>query len=285
MASTSVQYFSSNFRRQQGADGKYVYWFDSVYLNTTGRPTEIPFELVSSEHLVAKPPSKQEILQDTPEDLHNPLIWKAVYTQWLKDCSGAFVKSPTLENCISKTQSLVSPTFLAPTPPTNEMSDSFQYVWLPMQIKFTTHQIQMYWQPQGVVQKSRIDLEDDDSSTESASGAAVDIQNPEKTYTFIPQQSRTGVAGETDSGEHWLQELADLHIPYTDGAPLRLQSTADQDAQKEKFRKRVREARLRAKLARYRAERLALRFEERYGYYPEEDVEEAQTEAESQSDE
>ena len=279
MASTSVQYFSSNFRRQQGSDGKYAYWFDSVYLNTTGRPTEIPFDLVSSEYSVIKPPSKQEILQDLPEDLQNPLIWKAVYTQWLKDCSGAFVKSPTLESCISKTQSLVAPTFALPDTPSNEVSDLFQYVWLPMQIKFTNSQIQIYWQPQGTIQKSRINLEDEDSSTESFSGAAVDIQNPEKTYTFIPQQSRT------ENGDQWIQELADLHIPFTDGAPLRLQSSADQDAQKEKFRKRVREARLRAKLARYRAERMALRFEERYGYYPEEDVEEAQTEAESESDE
>jgi hypothetical protein len=279
-ASTSFQYFSSNFRRQQGSDGKYVYWFDSVYLNTNGRPIETPFDLISGDYAIAKPPSKEDVLQDIPEDLNNPLIWKAVYTQWLKDCSGAFVKSPTLESCISKTQSLVLPTFQLPPLPSNEISEDFQYVWLPMQIKFTTHQIQIYWQPQGVVLKSRIDLEDDeDSSTESATGAAVDIQNPEKTYTFVPQQSRT------EAGNQWLQELADLHIPYTDGAPLRLQSSADQDAQKEKFRKRVREARLRAKLARYRAERMALRFEERYGYYPEEDVEEAQTEAESESDE
>ncbi len=281
MPTSSINfYFSSNFRRQQGADGKYVYWFDSVYLNTTGRPLESPFDLFSSEYSVATPPSKQEILQDLPEDLQNPLIWKAVYTQWLKDCSGAFVKSPTLESCISKTQSLISPTFQIPATPTNGISDMFQYVWLPMQIKFTNSQIQIYWQPQGTLQKSRIDLEDDeDTSTESASGAAIDIQNPEKTYTFVPQQSRTEV------GDQWLQELADLHIPYTDAAPLRLQSSSEQDAQKEKFRKRVREARLRAKLARYRAERMALRFEERYGYYPEEDVEEAQTEAESESDE
>jgi hypothetical protein len=280
MSSTISHYFSSNFRRQQGPDGKYVYWFDSVYLNTTGRPPEVPFELVSSEYSVAKPPSKQEILQDLPEDLQNPLIWKAVYTQWLKDCSGAFVKSPTLESCIAKTQSLIAQTFVVPATPTNDISDLFQYVWLPMQIKFTNAHIQIYWQPQGTTQKSRIDIEEnEDSSTESASGAAVDIQNPEKTYTFVPQQSRT------ETGDQWLQELADLHIPYADGAPLRLQSSVDQDAQKEKFRKRVRDARLRAKLARYRAERMALRFEERYGYYPEEDVEEAQTEAESESDE
>ena len=278
MSEDSIQYFSANFRRQQEADGKYAYWFDSIYLNTTGRPhTQTPFELESNEYLVAKPPSKQELLQEPPEDLNNPEIWKAVYLQWLKDCSGAFVKSPTLDTCISKTQSLIAPNFQIPTTPSNEISDRFHYIWLPMQIKFTTSRIQIYWMPQTTAQKSRIDLEDEDSSTESATGAAVDIQNPEKTYTFVPQQSR--------SGDPWLQELADLHIPYSDAAPLRLQSTSDQDAQKEKFRKRVREARLRAKLARYRAERMALRFEERYGYYPEEDVEEAQTEAESESDE
>jgi len=57
----------------------------------------------------------------------------------------------------------------------------------------------------------------------------------------------------------------------------------DIDAQRDKLRRRIREARIRAKLALYRAERLAHKYEERYGIYPEHDEEEAQTEAE-QSD-
>ena len=50
------------------------------------------------------------------------------------------------------------------------------------------------------------------------------------------------------------------------------------------MRKRIREARIRAKLARYRAERLAQQFERKYGVWPEEDQEEAQTEIDSDSE-
>jgi len=276
---STVQFFSSQFRRQQGADGKYCYWFDSIFNGVSPAfRIEFPFEVLGKEYRVVSPPSKQEVFNSPPEELQNPSIWKLVYMQWLKDCSGAFVKSPTLESCIAKTQSLVQTNAVLPKTPTEELSDTFQYCWYPVQIRFTLSQVQIYWAPATTTQKSRIELEEEDSSTDSASGAAaIDIQNPEKTYTFVPQQSRTG--------DEWIQELADLHVPYADGAPLRLQSGADQDVQKEKFRRRVREARLRAKLARYRAERMALRFEERYGFYPEEDVEEAQTEVESDSDE
>jgi hypothetical protein len=81
----------------------------------------------------------------------------------------------------------------------------------------------------------------------------------------------------------WLQEISDLSIPYSELPTLRLDPNFEQ--QKEKYRRRVRDARIRSKLAKYRAERLAQRYEERFGVYPEEDEEEAQTEAEKTEEE
>jgi hypothetical protein len=83
------------------------------------------------------------------------------------------------------------------------------------------------------------------------------------------------------SDAQWIQDVSEL--PFSDRPALRL--AVDQEASKEKLRRRVRDARLRAKLARYRAERLALLFQERFGFYPEENGEEVQTEYEGSSDE
>jgi vacuolar-type H+-ATPase subunit H len=76
--------------------------------------------------------------------------------------------------------------------------------------------------------------------------------------------------------------MADLHVPYVDTTTLRLDS--ELELQKEKMRRKVRDARIRAKLSRYRAERIASKFEDKFGFYPEEDIEEAQTEVENSSD-
>ena len=125
---------------------------------------------------------------------------------------------------------------------------------------------QIYWAPcYKKVCTSRITLEEPE------------LQQPEKTYTVLSQPLRLN--DETE----WIQEMADLHVPFADSTTLRLDP--DVEVQKERFRRKVRDARIRAKLARYRAERMAVRYEEKYGAYPEEDLEEAQTEAETEHDE
>jgi hypothetical protein len=96
-----------------------------------------------------------------------------------------------------------------------------------------------------------------------------ELQQPEKTYTITPS---------TRQGD-WIQEIPELQVPLSDGPALRLAGD-EEDPQMIKYRRRVHEARIKAKLARYRAERLAQRFEERYGFYPSEDEDEAQTDAE-----
>ena len=79
--------------------------------------------------------------------------------------------------------------------------------------------------------------------------------------------------------------MNELPLSMSSNPPLRLDGDLSIDIQREKYRKRVRDARLRAKLARYRAERLEHRFFERFGVWPEEDADEAQTEAENSDEE
>jgi len=101
-----------------------------------------------------------------------------------------------------------------------------------------------------------------------------EVQGPDRTYTVI-----TGARP-----EQWT-EVNELPLSMSSNPPLRLDGDLSIDIQREKYRKRVRDARLRAKLARYRAERLEHRFFERFGVWPEEDADEAQTEAENSDEE
>jgi hypothetical protein len=94
------------------------------------------------------------------------------------------------------------------------------------------------------------------------------LQEPEKVFTipnpaYYPTQTP--------------EELTD--IPLSDLSPFRLD--ANFEKQREKYRKRIRDARIKAKLARYRAERLCAIYEEKFGYWPSEDEDEAQTEVDS----
>ena len=82
------------------------------------------------------------------------------------------------------------------------------------------------------------------------------------------------------SNPAWVQDIS--LMPLSDRPALRLE--AELDSAKERFRRRIRDARLRAKLAKYRAERMAQQFQEKYGVYPIEDSEEAQTEYGSSSE-
>jgi hypothetical protein len=272
---TTEPYFSSKFRREKDSDGKYMYWFTpAVNLETSASSVDsFPFVLDGLEFNGSDTLTYAQ-LTSVPEDLHNPSIFKLVYTQWLKDCSGAFVKPPTLEQCLAKTIIKIDTSLSLPPVLSEEEDDDWVLRWIPTKLKVHTPVFEIFWAPCYKVRaRSRIELED----TISQQTEPIEVQNPEKTYTFVPQPRP--VASE------WIQELADLHVPYADDVPLRLDTDANSDAQKEKLRRKVREARIRAKLARYRAERMASRFEERYGFYPEEDEEEAQTEVETDNDE
>jgi len=272
---TTEPYFSSKFRREKDLDGKYMYWFTpAVNLETSASSVDsFPFVLDGLEFNGSETQSYEDITSP-PDDFQSPSISKLVYTQWLKDCSSAFVKPPTLEQCLAKTIIKIDTSLSLPPVLSEEEDDDWDLRWIPTKLKVHTPVFEIFWAPcYKIPAKSRIELED----TISQQTEPIEVQSPEKTYTFVPQ-SRP-VASE------WIQELADLHVPYADDVPLRLDTGLENDAQKEKMRRKLREARIRAKLAKYRAERMALRFEERYGFYPEEDEEEAQTEVETDNDE
>jgi hypothetical protein len=260
--------FSPKFTKQLSPTGKTVYWFETLYKQTSATRNTVPPLAVNGDVLYSNDETKNdEIFKVLPDEISNPEVLKRVYDAWIVDCSGAFVKPPTIENCLVNTEiSLDSSVALANILSSEESTD-WLLQWVPTKIKVDSPKFHMYWAPCYKIVNTRIP---EKIAIETIPD--VDVQNPERTYTFTPGTTRLY------NGE-WLQEITDMPLPLSDSPALRLD--IDMDLNREKMRRRVRDARLRAKLAKYRAERMAKRFEERYGIYPEEDVEEAQTEAET----
>jgi hypothetical protein len=150
--------------------------------------------------------------------------------------------------------------------------------WIPTRVKVESQRFQIYWAPSYKTKAARIpDLAElGEKEIVEDGGRDIDLQHPEKVYSITPSSPNTRLI--TANGTWIPQEVDENSIPLMDEPALRFDTFLD--SQREKYRRRVREARIRAKLARYRAERLAMRYEERFGEYPEEDDEEAQTEAE-----
>lgn len=264
-----MAYFKSQFKRQNNSNGKYMYWFDTIYTQTDENRNEEHPLAINGYVINPEVSATKEELMKPPEDILNPSVWKKVYTQWIEDCSGAFVKCPSLEQCLARTESIVDPDAEIPSVTPEEEDEMWTLQWLPTKVKVDIPVFQIYWSPSyKVLCKSRITLDE-----------TLEVQQPEKTYTILPNTQSTLRLNDNE----WIQEMADLHVPFADSTTLRLDP--DVEAQKERFRRKVRDARIRAKLARYRAERMAVRYEEKFGSYPEEDTEEAQTEAETEHDE
>jgi hypothetical protein len=273
-----MAYFKSQFKRQVSENGKYIYWFDSVYTQNDNNRNEVPPFAIDGITIESNTVVSREDLLKLPEEVQNPMILKKVFTQWINDCSGAFVKCPSIEQCLSRSESMVDPNATLATIFSEEEEESWTLQWIPIRIKVDTPIFELYWSPcYKIPSKSRIPIDDIQPEINLAQEPSIDVQNPEKTYTILPPSSRRN---ETDEKE-WIQEMADLHVPFADSTTLRLDSELDNDSQKEKLRRKIRDARIRAKLARYRAERMAFKFEEKYGFYPEEDAEEAETEIDS----
>jgi len=260
--------FSPKFTKQLSPTGKTVYWFETLYKQTSATRNTVPPLAVNGEVLYSNDETKNdEILKVLPDETRNPEVLKRVYDAWIVDCSGAFVKPPTVENCLINTENFLDSSASVANLLSNEESTDWLLQWVPTKIKVDSPKFHIYWAPCYKIVNTRIP---EKIAIETIPD--VDVQNPERTYTFTPGTTRLY------NGE-WLQEITDMPLPLSDSPALRLD--IDMDVNREKMRRRVRDARLRAKLAKYRAERMAKRFEERYGIYPEEDVEEAQTEAET----
>jgi len=268
-------YFNHQFKRQSTSNGKYAYIFETLYTQTEENQNEIPPIAVDGIDIETNTLLARDEYFKAPEGLQNPNIWKNIYETWISDCSGAFVKCPTLEQCLAKTESIVDTSASLASITYEEDDKMWTLQWVPIRIIVNIPTFQIHWAPSyKVLCKSRISL-DEAPEAPPEPISSVDVQNPEKTYTILTQRPRQYVA---DSSE-WIQEMADLHVPFIDSTTLRLEMTDEQ--QKEKFRRKVRDARIRAKLARYRAERIASKYEEKYGVYPDEDADEAQTEVDT----
>ncbi len=211
-----------------------------------------------------------QMFQKLPEEVYNPTVNKRVFTQWISDCSGAFIKPPTVEKCLANMEALWDNNAPVATMTEEESSESWTLQWIPTRISVDMPRFQIYWAPCYKVKAARIPELGEDHQDDKIITTHCDVQ-------LQQDNTRFGGLGGSDNGD-WLQEVKEEHLPLAEGPTLRFDSILD--SQREKYRHRVREARIRAKLARYRAERLAQRYEERFGEYPEEDDEEAQTEAE-----
>jgi len=281
---TRTPFFSSKFKRQLALNGTSIYIFHSSYRQDDKNHNEVPplavdgLELITSSELNDSDRRNSNIFTELPEETQNPLVYKKVYESWIQDCSGAFLKSPTLEQCLANSMSVWDSNAPVATVNHTEQDSDWILQWIPTKIHVAMPQFQIYWAPCYKIPSTRIPELIDGETTQLTpkTEPLIELQSPEKTYMI------TRRTGPPTQGEY-LQEITDVVLPYSDLPPLRLDPNFEQ--QKERYRRRVRDARIRAKLARYRAERLAQRYEDRYGMYPEEDEEECQTEAEQTEDE
>jgi hypothetical protein len=276
-----MQYFDSKFKRQKTPSGNYQYWFSTIYkqseeLRNEKPPLAVDGEIFSFEGQMTDEEETRDLCK-LPEEVYNPVISRQVLTQWISDCSGAFVKPPTIEQCLANVQNIFDSNSPVAGIRDSEESSSWLLQWVPTKIIVDIPVYQIYWAPcYKIEENTRIpELSED---TKIPEYHTFQVKDPERVYTMNTRVISPGT--QTD----WLHEVTESTIPMSDIADLRLDLNPEVEAQREKYRRRVREARIRAKLAKYRAERLAQRYEEKFGLYPDEDEEEAQTEVE-QSDE
>lgn len=246
-----------------------MYWFYSDYTQTDHNNEKPPLG-IDGETIDSEERTDESFFNKIPEESNNPSVLKNIFTQWIADCSGAFVKPPTIEQCLNNVQNIWDSNAPIASLDPSEEEESWTLQWVPTKLKVDNPIFQIYWAPSYKIKATRIP---EFKGGEEASDR-IELQIPE----VLPNRDTRVI---TARPTEWLQEIHDGSIPFSDTPALRLD--LDIDAQRDKLRRRVREARIRAKLAIYRAERLAHKYEDRYGVYPEEDVEEAQTEAE-QSD-
>jgi hypothetical protein len=274
-----MEFFASKFKRQKTPSGSYQYWFTTSYKQDEKTLNEKPLLSVEGETVCAANgfsyEEEQNAFKTLPEEVYNPVTSRQVFEQWLHDCSSAFVKPPTIEQCLGNVENIWDSNAPIATLDSAEETSTWTLQWIPTKIKVDPPHFQIYWAPSFKTLATRIPDFGEESSSFSDL-VSVELQEPEKSYSASSTTRLITAPRVSD----WTQELTEVNIPLSESPALRLNI----DSQREKFRQRIREARIRAKLARYRAERLAQRYEEKFGDYPEEDNDEAETEVD-QSDE
>ena len=266
-----MSYFSASFIKQITPKSTFKYVFSST------APLASETERDKFKSLCVETTYVYDENGALADELENPTNLKRVFDQWLLDCSGCFVKSPTFEKFKYSSQSALHDAVSVDNIDTDKKS--YVYSWYPVKIELDVPMFKVHW---AIVHKAV------ETPTTADTKIRIDDDEPEvqvEEHMYMQQPDGTRFITTKDGARtEWLQELNDVSLPFSDSPALRLEMEHD-EVHREKFRRRVRESRIRAKLARYRAERLAQRYEERYGVYPDEDAEEAQTEAEQSDDE
>lgn len=177
---------------------------------------------------------------------------------WIEQCKSSFVKPPVLEECLENS---FHEEGMFEVNDFYKAEDLCDFTWELYEICIGSNKKVIFrWNlVSSETRPTAIELDD---STQP------ELQEPEKVFTIPnPASYPTQIP----------EELTD--IPLSDLSPFRLD--ANFEKQREKYRKRIRDSRIKAKLARYRAERLCAIYEEKFGYWPSEDEDEAQTEVDS----
>lgn len=288
MATEQSRFFETTYEKEKLSSGQWEYRFrhkrlpshDGEYIVRLGYLGEfLPCELEEGEILEEE---ETKIFMTLPNECFYEETIEKIYTTFLEECGKWFQKKPTLEAFRNGLHQEVDTQATIASLGPNEEDYDWKLQWIPTMIRVSGGRFTVCWAPcykNRYTKRSRLIPE-----IEAGEEMIPDLQGTDAVPG--PQEGNTRLIHTNPSTTvrtDWLQEIPESMLPYSDIPALRL----DEEflAQREKYRRRVREARIRAKLARYRAERIAQRFEERFGVYPDEDEEEAQTEAEQTEDE
>lgn len=295
MATESSRFFESTYEKEKLPSGQWEYKFRHKRIPNHSKPVNeqigqiIPSLCVMGEFLPSeleegeiREEDETRIFMTLPNDCFSDGMIEQLYTTFMEDCGKWFQKRPTLETFRNGLHQEVDQDAMIASLGPNEEDYDWELGWVPTVVRVGGGHFTVGWAPCYKfrrTKRSRLIPE-----SETGEEMIPELQGLEATPS--PQEGNTRLIHTNPSTTvrtDWLQEIPTSMLPYSDIPALRL----DEEflAQREKYRRRVREARIRAKLARYRAERLAHRFEERFGVYPDEDEEEAQTEAEQTEDE
>lgn len=182
-------------------------------------------------------PVVTEQLPFDPKDSQIIALTQTILQQWLTDCQKAFVRPPTLEQCLANVRHVVQDCGHIAVIEPEEEGNEWQALWVPSLITVEIPHFEIAWTPAFKRENTRI-TEDMEVVTNDLQ--SVEIHQPEKTYTIMPSTTRR----EDDNA---LEEVTDFQAPLVDGTTLRLDMGLHE--QREKMRRKVRDSRIRAKLA------------------------------------
>lgn len=280
--------FEEAFQKERTTTGQWEYLFRHKRANHDGEtiwPYSIKGSVLPSEQEEGEicDEDTKEIFETLPKECFLDETIQIIYEHFANDCGKWFQKRPTLEAFRNGLQQMVDADATIASLGPNEEDYDWALLWVPTVVRVSGGRFTIGWAPCYKLKQAK-ESRLIPSQEDVESGLIPELQGPDQAPSI--QEGNTRLIRTTPSTTvrtDWLQEIPESSLPYSDIPALRL----DEEflAQREKYRRRVREARIRAKLARYRAERIAHRFEERFGIYPDEDEEEAQTEAEQTEDE